>query len=119
MIKLTETQVELLMHRLDIPDNIAQAFTDTHPEDPPCEWSTESLVVAAHLVARQVRSAVIFEKTLAPIEREVLVEALEGSTWAVLVAEDPVKARVANRAMRDLAAKFHAAGLSVGELPLA
>ena len=76
MIKLTPLQVEIVLHRLTIPDAIHECLNDTYPD----QFDLEDVCTAAEYVAELIREPFDLE-ALTQIEKEVFVDAIDGSTF--------------------------------------
>lgn len=107
LLTFTPHEAEALCHRLDAADCIASCFADT-PEL--AHHKAEDVEADCHKLAATLRrgealnAAALFERT-----REVLVEAVEGSTWnGVHDSADvsPQRRAAARRALRSAAEKI-------------
>lgn len=78
-LSFTPKDCEVLLDRLSIPDCIAECFLDTHPDDPPCEYTWEEVEDAASKLEDMIDDlgCVILESD---VECDVLIDAVEGST---------------------------------------
>jgi len=81
-VKLSKAGVSYLAHRLEVGDAIADALTDT--EGVP--YSFEECMDAADRLLSRVRSGSVWAES--DVERLVLRDAVEGSTWWAVNAED-------------------------------
>jgi hypothetical protein len=70
-IKLSPLQAEILSHRLEVPDALADAL----------ERSTEQVEAACEELLRLAKSRTIVWDALNSLSREVLIDAVEGSTY--------------------------------------
>jgi hypothetical protein len=114
-IAFTPAQTAALLHRLYASDVIAEVFADTDG----MEHLADTAAATANDLARQLINYRIVRVTT-EVEREVMIEAVEGSTWvAVHDADDtPPQARgAARRALREAAAGIeHALQLKPGTI---
>lgn len=109
-IQFTALEVEALRHRLDIGEVIAQVFADTDGLD---HYAAHDVEVCADVLSALIDPRFPLEvDTLDPLDRLVLVEAIEGSTWnAVHDTADvsPQKREAARRALQSAADKLRGA----------
>lgn len=81
---LTPSEVEILSHRLEVGDCIAECFTDTGDDEPPCLWSFDEIMeVAKRLLAGLPH----LPDSPTTLEAEILEDCLTGSTL-MQAAED-------------------------------
>lgn len=80
MVKLTDIQADMLLHRLDADDCIVAAFLDTHEDDPPSAYKEAEIVDAIARLAEMVQSRTLPDH-LEGVMADVLAECIEGSAW--------------------------------------
>ncbi len=118
-LSFTKLEIEILAHRLSIPECIAEGLTDYDPADedaPPYSFDE------AHAVAERLCDEIEKHGRLtfnAQIDRDVIADAVDGATFPSLVndafdCDDLTKAQVAayRRAYRSIEAKLAAEGIA-------
>lgn len=97
-MKLTPLEIEILKHRLEVPDCIAQSLdADTGDVDKVCKLLLASLATG-ELDDEQDYNL--------PLGRDILAECVEASTYCgAMTDESPAKYRAAQRAAESLAKK--------------
>lgn len=122
-IHFTPAECAALLHRLEIPDVIAEVFADTDH----LQHVADLARPMAEELARQIESSasVTLEDPLNPLphheaRREVLIESIEGSTWVAVHDNNetsPQKLAAARRALESAARKVEEAlGLPDGSI---
>lgn len=106
-IRLTTGQACAILHRLEVADCIRNVFDDTdhlyHLADPVEACARE---LASMLLVRPLFPRLEVDPD-DEVTREVLREAIEGSTWiAVALSESPQAAGIAARQLREAARKL-------------
>lgn len=111
-IKLTDGEARALLHRLEMSDEIVEVLTADLDDGAPVVSICAEYGDAASRLLRHV----LAEQAVPPVstryEREVLVEAVEGSTYLASLDDEPQKRATLHRVMTGLAAKFIAAGIA-------
>lgn len=67
----TDREKAAIEHRLGVPDSLADSLSETHSED--------EVIAASESIERRLRSGDFSE--LSEVERDVLIDCIEGSTW--------------------------------------
>lgn len=117
-MKLTPREVDLLSHRLSAPDAIEDAILGMSEEAHPCPWSREEIGKAAFDLDKTISiTGGLNIALLGPLDKMILADCLEGSTWAVPTDEDDDH-KAAAKVMRKLKAKFVGVGIEVFDLPV-
>ena len=84
-VRITKIQFEILEHRLDIPETMFMVFDETEPEFLPFIGSTpfteEDVKASSEKLAGMAKAGRIDAADLTPLDMEVLVDAVDGSTW--------------------------------------
>lgn len=88
MVKLTDIQADMLLHRLDADDCIVAAFLDTHEDDPPSAYKEAEIVDAIARLAEMVQSRTLPDH-LEGVMADVLAECIEGSACGVVLTMRP------------------------------
>lgn len=85
-VKFTKREAEILHSRLSAPDCIAEALTDVYPGDPEPPYTHAEAMVAAERMSIEIEEhhQATFEDQC---ERDVLTDAIEGSTFPYFIAE--------------------------------
>jgi hypothetical protein len=87
LIKFTDQEISILLHRFTIPECIAEALTDhADDEEPIVNFPTEYVQRRAEAMSdelTQKRQLVI----ITDLDREILVDAIEGSTLGYIIME--------------------------------
>jgi hypothetical protein len=80
----TKAEIEILEHRLAVPDALCDALTDYHPDDEPVQskWHPEDVMFAIAKVEQRLKNDNWLGIADEPIEAAVLRDCIEGSTWA-------------------------------------
>ena len=114
-ITFTPAEREAVAHRLGVAENIAEVFLDTD--------GLEHLAPIAEDRARALcleieRTGAVTVDGDSELDREIMVEALAGSTYAAgFIDESPQKQAAIRRALESASAKIEAAfGLDPGEI---
>jgi hypothetical protein len=89
IFNLTKLQKEILLHRLVLADTIAEVFADSDGQDwqgnPVGDYSREMIMDVAEALcngfAGNCLDTSTAEAVSLPAAKEVMAEALEGSTW--------------------------------------
>ena len=100
-MRFTPKERDAICHRLEVPAALAQALSlDPHET----EWDCDRLIMTIAGGRGLILSA------LSPVERRILLDCVEGSTWAVSVDGEPCY-YAACQTLTRLARKFEAEGL--------
>ena len=86
-MRLTPIQVAIVKHRLEIPDAIYECLNDTYDD----QFDYEDVCDAAEYLAEAIEEPIDYD-ALTNVERQVLKDAIEGSTYAD-AADDAVSNR--------------------------
>jgi len=108
-IVLSPAQAEIICHRLEVPDAIADALTED-------EVTHAAVIELAELMLREVeRDAKLYlSSDSAQLRRDIAAECMDGSTYyAGLWDEDQLKLCRTVQSLEALARKFAAAGMKV------
>lgn len=114
-VVLSPAEHAAIMDRLSLPENIAEALTDVADGDePPVPESHEAVAARVEILARLVGGT---DRTIPPLftdlDRAILVEAVEGSTYAAGTESHETQRLAARvRTLRALARKMVAAGIA-------
>lgn len=107
MIKLTELQKEMLLHRLAVPCAIKEVFADT---DNLSNISEDDIDSAITRLETMVNNGQFCKQTmnLSYVESEVLIDVVQGSTFFgnVYIEETAHKAHAMNRSADNLEQKL-------------
>jgi hypothetical protein len=113
-IVLTKGEACALLHRLEMTAEIVEVLTadllDTDPVTVICAEYED----AAQRLLRHVLAERKVPTTSTKYEREVLIEAIEGSTYLASLDDEPQKRAALYRVMSGLADKMVAAGVAPG-----
>lgn len=106
----TPAQIDAILHRLECPDCIADALdADLSAVQSWCDLHASTLKAGGFITA-----------PVTDLEREILADAVEGSTWAVDDADGTPQAHAGRvRALRAAAEKLRGLGVEIGEVPTA
>ncbi len=113
-VTLTKGEHAAVLDRLNLPDCIANALTDVSDGDqPPVPESVEEVEARVqHLHRLLDRADRTLPTILSTLDRAILAESIEGSTWAAIVADEPALFRARRRVLQSAADKFVAAGIA-------
>lgn len=122
MTVFTDREVDLLKHRLAVPDALQDALADDE-DDKLAEMANGDFVwIACTYLEARLEQKVPVEQIVAqatPLQRWILTDVIEGNTWlasmgdSTSVQERNGAARVAKAVVQ----KLRAAGLDVGDVP--
>ena len=111
ILRLTPAQAEALCDRLWRPECIADAIAE-------CEPHRDLINARCRLLAPMVATGRVDLSKLDALDRDILVDAHDGSTWFPLrecdLADDPRALARAKRTVITLRERMAAAGLPVG-----
>ena len=80
-MKLTKTQLGILMHRLELADCIADCFSSELVGEPCYQEKYNEVECAAVGLCLRIRNTDKIPESLTPLEIEILVDCLDGSTF--------------------------------------
>ena len=117
-------EIELLSHRLTVPDALCDVLLDD-PDDELARWATinngEPVAIACTNLLGKIESRMPVAQLVAtatPLERWILTDVIEGSTYVACHPEHMVNMRrIVVRTARNTVSKLRAAGLDVGNVP--
>jgi len=120
LVKITPRELEFLSHRLEVSDAIAETLIDSE-----LGYSSAVCVagIADGLLYRLTKSGVIDCEALTALERDIITDCFEGSTWFVGITQEardtskPQLVSGARRTISRLTEKLHGAGLDVPAVP--
>lgn len=120
--KLSPAERRAILHRLEVPDAIAEALAECESEAIAREAGTYSdeFRRAAVNVAGRIERGAINIAALSDLERAVLKDAIEGSTYVGQFDpawDKPQRIAAASRTLRSAADKLTAAGLKIEYVP--
>lgn len=81
-IRFSATDAEVILHRLEVPDALAEALTDVAEGEAAPAYSAEDVLEAATTLERVFRGELLLARRLTPVEADTLADTIEGSTWA-------------------------------------
>lgn len=125
-LNFTPTERELLMHRLDVGDCLADALTDKAEGDPAAPWTWEEVDARAGWLGEFVRrTGGVTVDALTDLDRAILKDAVEGNT-ALCDLEvatdlgDVTKGRAATlrKAARTIVEKLAGIGIECDPMPV-
>lgn len=84
MIVFTKREAGILFDRLSAPDAVAEALTDTHPDDEAPSYTCEEALVAAEKLGTEINlfRSVNVETQL---DRDVIADAVDGSVFPYFI----------------------------------
>ena len=120
---LTAGEIDLLNHRLAVPDALRDVLADDENDELAILANDDDAVDRAC-----TRLSALFESKMAveriipvltPLERWLLTDAVEGSTWVMSMHDSTISQQRtgAVRVAKSVVAKLRAAGLEVGDVP--
>lgn len=122
MLTLTPKEREVVLHRLGVPDAIAEALTDAFPGESPVVAEPFGYVQATADSLRielEKRDTLDDEALRQPAVQAILADCIDGSTFFSGVEMDLTARRAsAIKTMRSLKAKLESVGCKVGEIPI-
>lgn len=80
-MRLTPTQLAILLHRLELADCLADCFSSELVGEPGYDARYNEVESAASDLCLYVRRNGCWPDALTPLQLEILVDCLEGSTW--------------------------------------
>jgi energy-converting hydrogenase A subunit M len=111
-LKITLDERDLIQHRLDVPDAIAEALADTFDDaTPDLVTDAESVVAACETLHDRMFDALrtgdgLDKRLMSDVEIAVLIDAIEGSTFLGVVPDElPHEQRRVRRVGNNLASK--------------
>jgi hypothetical protein len=116
-LHLTEGEKAALEDRLSMPDLFVQVFTDTPEGEEPCGYAGDQIEEAVGIVAADVDRGLLFTADMDDLQKAVLREAIEGSTWIANADDTPQAKNGARRVLESLAEKLEAVGFENIEVP--
>jgi len=120
-VSFSPKEIELLKHRLAVPDALCDVLCDAE-DDELAKLAVGDNVDRActQIEAKIERNSVVFVVTSAtPLERWILTDVIEGSTYVACHSEEPPAVRAAAiRVAKSVVRKLRAAGLEVGDVPV-
>ena len=115
-IRFSDTDAEVILHRLGIPDALAEALTDVPDDCPAPAYSAEDVLEAAGTLERVFRGELLLARPLTPVECDTLADTIEGSTWASFAFNAQAAAELGERAVARIHRELEIAGAKVAEL---
>lgn len=97
-MRFTKSEIDLVMHRLEMPDCIAECFADGEHEGCRGEWTEADVEAACESLARRLVSGDF--ANLTDCERDVLEDAIDGSTWCATHFGNGLSTQRENAAVR-------------------
>ena len=103
--KLTDRQELALLHRLELVDCLAEVLSDD--SEGPAKWTSATVEAAAwRLLAYLKKNHELPHGGVSELEKAILVDCVEGSTWVAGVTDLPQHRAGAIRTLRSLAEKM-------------
>ena len=111
--KFTSNQKNALLDRLSLGDCIAQCLTDcSDGEEPLRPESFEEIEEAVARLESHIDRHSALPDVLTDLDKAILIDAVEGSTWAATIEHDPAGYRGAVRTLNSVAAILIGAGVA-------
>ena len=112
MANFTAKQKAALLDRLSQGDCIAQCLTDHADDETPPRPESFEVVEAVARLESYIGAFGCLPQELSDLDKAILIDAVEGSTWAATIAHDPAGCRGAIRTLEGAAAVLIAAGVA-------
>jgi hypothetical protein len=121
IVNLSPVEFEIVEHRLAVPDALAECLSD----DPEASFTHDEVYAAVLQLTKQLETTRSFDTgTLRPVEKAILIDCLEGSTFFADSEDAAASGEVSRgkllsqqKAARKLEAKFEFAGLATSGIP--
>ena len=112
MIKLTKQQASLIDHRLTASDALVEVMGETFG------YAIEDVEDSIELLTQMVAKCQLDVDNLSPIDREVLIDCIEGSTWVACESNRSERHYAAAcTVMENISNKLKDAGLNIQVVP--